>query len=303
MAIDLRKLAPRTLFLNERNRAERKFYKLINKLLTMLEKRLRGSNPKTPTELKRTITQIANTPTFRQASEEAARQTVTMLAVSQKRTWQEAAAESSQGHMIHEALKKEMKATTLGGRVDQIIQENAQMIKTVPQDMAERFTKMAQENWTKGLRSDEIVEELMKRAPELRRFEAKRIARTETSKASTAMIQARAEIYNRPFYYWRPCMDERTRKTHRAMDGIICRWDDPPNPEAKFGGKSYGSYHPGCIFNCRCIPEPILSIDRIQFPCRAWIHGEVVTIRSAKAFRERFGLPQKASAEGKAQKQ
>ena len=94
------------------------------------------------------------------------------------------------------------------------------------------------------------------------------IARTEVSKASTALTRARAEELNLPAYIWRTSKDARVRPSHRQMDGVICFWDDPPAPEALAGIKStLGNYNCGDAPNDRCYPEPMLRFDQVT-----WVH-------------------------------
>lgn len=49
-------------------------------------------------------------------------------------------------------------------------------------------------------------------------------------------------------YIWRSRRDRHTRPTHRARDGQVFSWDNPPD-----GG------HPGEDYNCRCRAEPYLG--------------------------------------------
>ncbi len=65
------------------------------------------------------------------------------------------------------------------------------------------------------------------------------------------------------------------------MNGVLCRWSDPPNPEGMFGGHdSGGFYHPGGIYNCRCIALPVIDYRDISFPVRAHVHGSIYSIGS-----------------------
>lgn len=58
----------------------------------------------------------------------------------------------------------------------------------------------------------------------------------------------------------------RVRKSHRIMEGVLVNWNMPPSPERLAGEKDVGNYHAGNIWNCRCYPEPLISVDDIRWP-------------------------------------
>jgi hypothetical protein len=64
--------------------------------------------------------------------------------------------------------------------------------------------------------------------------------------------------------------------------------EHPPSPEAlnpKGGEKPYGKYHAGNALNCRCYPEPVVNIDYIDFPAKAYYGGAITRI-TRKKFEE-----------------
>lgn len=282
--------APRTFSLAERRKAEKKYQRLLNRILQEIDKKLAACAD--PALIPSAMQGIINSPQFTSLCAEAARQMVTMLAVGQKSSWREAAKASSQGRRIYKALMNELASTSIGPAIASTVQQNAALIKTVPQTLARRFTALAEKRRFEGVRPEEIMQEIQAKAPHLREFEARRIARTESAKASTALIQARSESLGLDFYTWLSVEDERVRDAHRAMDGIICRWSDPPNPEALFGGHDSGApYHPGCIYNCRCRARPVLALEDIKFPAKVHVAGRIVTVKTLSAFRKLFNLP------------
>lgn len=288
-------LLTRTSSVSLRRRAERKYKRLLDEIFKQVEEKIVGLSD--VAEINSVLLSIANSPRFHDLCAQASQQIVTMLAVGQKSTWLAAAKSSSQGRTIYRALMHETTNTAVGQTISNIVAQNAQLIKTVPQDMAHQFTKLAQQRRFQGVRPEEITKEILSKTKgmeELKEFgetEARRIARTESAKASTALIEARSEQYGREFYIWDTAGDgNRVRPSHRIMEGVICRWSDPPNPERLAGEKSYGNYHPGGIFNCRCIPLPIIAIEDIKFPAKVHIAGSIVTINSLKDFKARFGL-------------
>lgn len=83
--------------------------------------------------------------------------------------------------------------------------------------------------------------------------QANTIARTATSSAASATVQARARALGSESYVWRSAEDSDVRPLHKKLNGKRFRWDNPPviGEDGKRG-------HPGEIYNCRCYPEPDL---------------------------------------------
>ena len=283
------KRAPRTFSVNTRNRAERAYKKLLDAVFLEMTKKTAGLTD--PDEVVRALRFFSESPEFGRVCEGAARRMATMLAVGQKADWRAAASASSQGRKIYQLLMKETTNTAVGQTITDIVAQNAQLIKTVPQNMAGKIAELVRKRRFEGERPETILQEILEQQPHLREFEARRIARTESAKASTALTEARAEAMNLEFYIWRTAKDgDRVRKSHQIMEGVLCRWSEPPDPEAMAGERSYGSYHPGGIFNCRCFPQVIVALEDITFPIKAHKGGNITTIPNMNALRKYYGL-------------
>lgn len=101
MADDPYKIAPRTLLLAERAKAERRYSRILSKVLSEIERLLKVRRPKTPSQFMRFWRQIVESPQFDDLCEQASRKIVTMLAVGQKHSWRAAATASSEGRAIY----------------------------------------------------------------------------------------------------------------------------------------------------------------------------------------------------------
>ena len=203
-------------------------------------------------------------------------------------SWREAAAKSSNGRELFELISGEMKGP-VGTRVQQIIAENAAFIRTLPEEWAKYVTQYAAREALKGKRPEEVEAELRKIVPEHMQRNLKCIARTECAKANAAIVEARAEMCGIRAYIWRCVKDERSRDAHRGMDGILVFYDDPPNPEALFGGaKPYGTYHAGNTFNCRCFQEPVVDISFLPDIVLVHDHGSIRRM-TKKQIEKEFG--------------
>lgn len=77
------------------------------------------------------------------------------------------------------------------------------------------------------------------------------------------------------WYVWRTSQDARVRPSHANLDGVLCNWGDPPAPEELIGGESDGRYNAGEGVGCRCLPEPVVNHDSLEWPCRVHLEGEI----------------------------
>jgi hypothetical protein len=209
---------------------------------------------------------------FTRYAQQAATRMITGLYFGQARSWREAAAQSGRSRFMYSALQKELKGP-VGQRVRSLIQENAQLITTLPKSVAAQVAAMAAAHGAAGGRA----KELSGREPLARlvRSSAMRLARTEISKSNTALIEARSENLGLPIYEWETSQDERVRRSHRKMQSVLIFWDDPPSPETLVGEKPVGHYQAGGIWNCRCGPAPVVRLEHLTWPHRVYRAGRI----------------------------
>jgi len=203
------------------------------------------------------------------------------------RTWRQAARMSGQGRDLLSALQREFQGP-VGARVQELINANAQYIKNVPSDVAQRLVQHVGKEAFEGSRTAFTTEEFRDYVGQITMWHAKLISRTESAKAMSSLTQARAEYLGRDWYIWRTSEDQRVRKSHQNMDGVLCRFSDPLSPESLIGEKPVGNYGPGGIFNCRCYAEPVIIWDEFEWPMRVCVNGSVAQM-SKRSFEERFG--------------
>lgn len=216
---------------------------------------------------------------FQEHAEAAARKMVTSLFSDAGKTWREAARENSKGKPIYEALKHEIDTTQIGISIKEQTERNAKLIKSMPKSIRKDITDHVAEETFKGRRSEYIAEDLLNEFVHMTEAKSKLIARTEVSKTSTALTRARCENLGINWYVWRTSEDKRVRKSHDHMDDVLICWDNPPSPEKLKGIKStLGYYHAGDCPNCRCYPEPVVSLDFIKFPHKVYYKGEIVAM-------------------------
>lgn len=205
----------------------------------------------------------------------AVKRMVAPLDVDNMKTWRQAARKSTRGKFLYTILQEELQQGA-----EQIINaqilENANLIRTLPNDVAQKVVKDIAENALKGKRAVAIEDVIRNQTDKHSRASARLIARTEVSKTQSALTQARAEQLDLRWYVWRTALDgDRVRKSHRIMEGVLVNWKDPPSPEQLVGEKNIGYYHAGNIWNCRCYSEPLLEIDDVKWPHKVYSNGQI----------------------------
>lgn len=135
------------------------------------------------------------------------------------------------------------------------IKQNFKMIKSIPQS----FIKLLEHDYTSTL-----IEQVAKGTIGRRSFRtqlekhghknAKLIARTETAKLQTVILEERATQLGSVAYIWRSSNDKRTRPSHKKMNDVVVFWKhEKPHLDNMVG-------HAGEFPNCRCTPQPILDV-------------------------------------------
>lgn len=208
---------------------------------------------------------------------------VTQLQAANARNWREAASKGSRGREIYESIRRD-RTGIFRHSLAEITRENAAMITSIPDRIRAMIEKEMYEMQAEGLRASEVSERLLARVPQITRSRAELIARTETSKAATALTRVRAQAIGIEWYEWRTSEDQRVRPSHRRMDRVLVRWTDPPNPErlAHEANVRHGPYNAGNIWNCRCDSYPLVHEDQVEWPHKVYADGKISSWGLAK---------------------
>lgn len=156
------------------------------------------------------------------------------------------------GNEIGRNLRGEIERAPTGEVMKQKIAEAERLITSLPLEAAQRVQKLVVEAMPGGVRARETAAEIM-RTEEVTESRAMLIARTETTRAATALVEARARALGSTHYVWETVGDADVRSTHRKLQGKVVSWDDPP-----VAGENGERAHAGAIYNCRCWPRPII---------------------------------------------
>jgi len=166
--------------------------------------------------------------------------------------------------------------------MQQYIAENVALIHSMPLDTAKKVYLLLLQQSTEGGRAANLIPQIQK-IGKINKNRAAVIARTETSKISTDLTRARAAVLGLSWYVWRTSHDVRVRNSHSIMDRVLIDWNNPPSPEQLAGKKSkLGYYHAGKCPNCRCFPQPLIDITDINWPCKVYTGGRIVTMTRPK---------------------
>lgn len=257
-------------------------------ILTLLRKFLPSPNP---SDFLSNITKVITNEEFLTATRRIAVAMATRSLRANRLAWKQAAAQSG-SRQIFAAIQRELRGH-VGMEVERIVIDNARLIRSLPLTLAQHVTRFVAKQQQSGTRAEDIAKALRHAVPRLSKSRAQLISRTEVSKAESALTRARAEDIGIRYYVWATSKDQRVRKSHRKMDGVIVSFNDPPSPEELVGERPVGHYHAGEIWNCRCLELPLASVNEIGWPHK-YYHAGRVQVVSRRQFENIAGL-QKAA--------
>jgi len=162
------------------------------------------------------------------------------------------------------ALKAGLGDSDVAGIAYALLDEQVELIKSIPLEAGQRAQRIAFEAVLTGTRAEadtdtiRQLEEEMGFSTQAATSRAYLIARTETARANSAFVEARARAVGSGQYRWHNSGDEAVRESHRIyrgrkLQGMIFSWDAPPTLSDGMTG------HPGTFPNCRCFPEPVFD--------------------------------------------
>ncbi len=150
---------------------------------------------------------------------------------------------------IAKGLRRELAFAPTGEVMQQLQAAQVKLIKSIPLEAAQRVHDIAQESMVTGKRADVLAKEILN-TENVTAGRARTIARTETSRAASNLVQARSQYAGSDGYIWRTSGDSDVRDSHKEMEGVYVRWAVPPTLDNMKG-------HAGCLPNCRCWAEPV----------------------------------------------
>ncbi len=242
---------------HQRNIAERKHWYHLRRVTAKIVSRISGMTD--PQAAIREIERYANTEEFAKTVHNTARYMVNEAVDNPNTTWKTVLGGTPKARQIQSALRSRKTAPAIDAATDELIKRNEDLIRSIPKRMAERLREMIAKQG-EDASPEEIMKQIEREAPDIVNGDLHRLARTETANAQAAVMEARCQSLGIKLYVWCTRQDERVRQSHYKMDGVVCKWDDPPNPERLAHEKHvYSAYHPGGIYNCRCVAIPVVD--------------------------------------------
>jgi len=141
----------------------------------------------------------------------------------------------------------------LGPVIETFRRANTDLITTMAADKVARVRALLDEH--AGSRVETIRDRIMEEGGVTRR-QAALIARDQVLSLNAQVTQRRHAAAGIERYTWRTSKDRDVRPAHKALEGKVFRYDDPPVQNKK-GDRA----NPGEFFQCRCVAEPIIEWD------------------------------------------
>lgn len=117
-----------------------------------------------------------------------------------------------------------------------------------------KLRQQVQDNAFAGRRASSMVHAIQQNYG-VSKNKAKFLARQETSLLVSKYNQSRFQEIGSYGYRWSGAMDERERPDHKALEGEIFSWSEPPVVDLKTGRRC----HPGEDYGCRCVPIALFN--------------------------------------------
>lgn len=147
---------------------------------------------------------------------------------------------------------------------NKVLQKNLDMIKSIPRSVLKVLKQKSIQTLKRQVINGDLGRnEFYKFLKQKGVINARLIARTETAKFQTAILKERSLELGSTAYIWGSNNDSRTRKSHRQMRDVVVFWTDVQENKP-FLDNMYGDA--GEFPNCRCSPQPILSVKSLKKP-------------------------------------
>ncbi|MDB5849805.1 MAG: phage head morphosis protein family domain protein [Rhodoferax sp.] len=117
--------------------------------------------------------------------------------------------------------------------------ENLRLIKSIPEQHVAKLQGVINEALRAGKPTSEIVKAI-RAVSDVTQARAELIAQDQISKLNADLTKARQTGLGVTHARWSGVLDRRERPTHRALEGVVFSWKNPP-----LGG-------PGREYRCRC---------------------------------------------------
>jgi SPP1 gp7 family putative phage head morphogenesis protein len=156
-------------------------------------------------------------------------------------------------------------ASGIAGQLDAFVRAQTKRTKGMTDETYAAVQNSVRASLEKGLRPKELAAKLMSDTDKVSAQAATVIANDAVGKLHAKFTEIRQTSLGITHYRWRTAGDIKVRPGHRALEGSIQSWDEPPVVNPKTGKKA----HPGFdthYFACRCNAIPIIDPATIRPP-------------------------------------
>lgn len=158
------------------------------------------------------------------------------------------------------------------------VQQNLDLIKSIDSRTMERIRQALSDAIIQNVSSAELSKYL---SDEIQKLAGTTVSRAtligvdQVGKLNGQMTQYRQQYAGIDRYEWETAHDSRVRPAHRARQGKIYNWDEPP-----------ADGNPGMPIRCRCVALPVFNMDKVPIRTKTgtfiFVTGKVIQDNSKK---------------------
>jgi SPP1 gp7 family putative phage head morphogenesis protein len=153
----------------------------------------------------------------------------------------------------------------IAGKLDAFVKSNVARVGTMTDDVYAQAQDAVRKGLEQGLRPEALAAKLLTQAKGISQNQATIIANDAVGKFHGAQTQLRQQALGITHYRWRTVRDLKVRPGHRALEGTVQSWAEPPVTNPSTGTRA----HPGFdthYYACRCSASPIIDPATIAPP-------------------------------------
>lgn len=151
------------------------------------------------------------------------------------------------------------------------VDSNVEKIKTIPTESLGSMRQIILDGYKQGRTIRDISKDIQEEY-NVSKHRAQMFARDQVATLNAQITKMQQQDAGCKRYRWSTSHDARVRDCHRALDGKVFNWNDPPEMwyETKKSGRVYTGRrcNPGEDFLCRCIAIPEFDLDTINVPMK-----------------------------------
>lgn len=160
------------------------------------------------------------------------------------------------------------------------VEENVDLIKTVPAENLGRLKATILDGYQKGTSTKVLTKQIMDDY-RMSKDHARMIVRDQMAKLNGQITRKEQEDIGVTKYKWRTAGDSRVRDCHKALDGKVFEWANPPEMwhMTKTGIVYEGRFcNPMEDYQCRCVAIPVLEKGKISLPVESQPYNITATV-------------------------